>query len=191
MRPVITPRILHLAPAVLAVGLIASACTGVAPGWTFAPPPPATPAPSAGASDVLPGTSPLTSAGASASPVGSPGASASPVGSLGASPTAGASAGASGGGSGAVLSVKAENIAFDVTSLTAPANAPFQIKFENDDVGTQHDVAIKDSSGALKWQGDLVTGKAETTYNVPGFAAGSYTFVCIVHPSMTGTLDIH
>jgi plastocyanin len=184
MRPAQTARFLRLtpsrfAPAILAAGLVVSACTSVAPGWTFAPPPPVTPAPSAGASSDLPGTSPVASGTASGSPAASSGAS------------AGASAGASDGGGGALLSVKAENIAFDVASLTAPANAAFQIKFENDDVSTQHDVAIKDSSGALKWQGDLITGKAETTYNVPALPAGSYTFICIVHPSMTGTLDIH
>ena len=190
MRPVIASRVLRLASAVLALGLTVTACAGTAPGWTFAPPPPATPSPSAGPSGALPGTSPVTSAGASAGP----GASVSAGSSAGpdASAPAGSSAAPSGGGGGgALLTVKAENIAFDVTSLTAPADAPFQIKFENQDQGTQHDVAIKDSSGALKWQGDLIAGIAETTYNVPALAAGSYTFVCVVHPSMTGTLDIH
>ena len=196
MRPALSPRIPRLAPAILAAGLIVSACTSVAPGWTFAPPPAVTPAPSAGPSGDLPGTSPGASGAASASPGASPAASSGPSSgpSAGASsaPSAGASAGASGdGGGGTVLNVKAENITFDVTSLTAPANAAFQIKFENDDPSTQHDVAIKDSSGALKWQGDLITGKSETTYNVPALPAGSYTFVCIVHPGMTGTLDLH
>lgn len=185
MRPALSPRILRLAPAFLAAGLIVSACAGAAPGWTFAPPPPVTPAPSAGPSGALPGTSPVASGGASASPAASSVGSASPAAS------SGASAGASGGVGGTLLNVKAENIAFDVTSLTAPADAAFQIKFENDDPSVQHDVAIKDSSGALKWQGDLITGKAETTYNVPALPAGSYMFICIVHPSMTGTLDLH
>ena len=181
MRPVIASRLLRLASAILALGLTVRACAGTAPGWTFAPPPPATPSPSAGSSGALPGASPVTSAGASSGP--------------GASATAGAGSSAvasgGGGGGGALLTVKAENIAFDVTSLTAPANAAFQIKFDNQDQGTQHDVAIKDSSGALKWQGDLIAGIAETTYNVPALPAGSYTFVCVVHPSMSGTLDIH
>jgi len=146
----------------------------VAPGWTFAPPPPATASPSAAASGVLPGTSPGSSAGSSA--IASPSGGASPVAS---------------GGGGVSLSIKAQNIAFDVSSLTAAANAPFQIKFDNEDPGTQHDVAIKDGSGAIKWQGDLITGVAETTYNVPALPAGSYTFLCVVHPTMTGTLDIH
>jgi plastocyanin len=190
MRPVITTRTRRLAPAILALGLTLSACAGAAPGWTFAPPPSATPVPSAGASSDLPGTSPGATAGSSAAASPSAGASSAASPSAGASDTASPSAGASGGG-GVLLNVKAQNIAFDVTSLTAPADAGFQIKFDNEDQGTQHDVAIKDSSGALKWQGDLITGVDETTYNVPALAAGSYTFVCVVHPNMTGTLDIH
>ena len=199
MRPVTSSpshRLGHTA--IVAVALIVGACTAAAPGWTFAPPP-ASSAPSAGPSGDLPGTSPAGSGAASGSPVpsaaSSPAASvgASPAPSTGASPTesTGASPAGSGAAGGAVLNVKAENIAFDVSSLTAAANTPFQIKFENDDPGTQHDVAIKDSSGAIKWQGDLVTGVAETTYQVPALPSGSYTFVCIVHPSMTGTLDVH
>ena len=38
------------------------------------------------------------------------------------------------------------------------------------------------------WLGDLVTGVATTTYNVPALKAGTYPFVCTVHANMTGTL---
>ena len=37
-------------------------------------------------------------------------------------------------------------------------------------------------------RGDIITGVAEADYNVPALAAGDYTFVCSVHPNMTGTL---
>jgi plastocyanin len=77
-----------------------------------------------------------------------------------------------------------------VSTLTAPANAPFQIDFDNEDASVQHNVTIKDASGTMVFKGDLVTGVAETTYNVPAIAAGSYTFYCIVHPNMTGTLTV-
>ena len=185
MRLVVPPRSNRLGGSLmLAVTLVASACTAAAPGWTFPPARGARTTSQPGAS-----TGPAASGGLAARARAAAPARVRPRGrpSGGLPPRA-----VSGGGTGgAVSNVKAENIAFDVTSLTAPANAPFQIKFENDDAGTQHDVAIKDSSGALKWQGDLVTGIAETTYNVPALPAGSYTFVCIVHPTMTGTLDIH
>ncbi len=40
------------------------------------------------------------------------------------------------------------------------------------------------------FKGDIITGPAKTTYNVPALAAGAYTFVCSVHPNMTGTLKV-
>ncbi len=33
-----------------------------------------------------------------------------------------------------------------------------------------------------------MTGPKVIVYNVPALAAGTYTFSCSVHPSMTGTL---
>ena len=54
--------------------------------------------------------------------------------------------------------------------------------------GLPHNVAIKDAGGAQKFKGELVTGPMEIDYQVPALAAGDYTFVCIVHPNMTGTL---
>ena len=40
------------------------------------------------------------------------------------------------------------------------------------------------------FKGDVVTGPAETDYNVPALAAGTYQFMCTIHPSMTGTLTV-
>jgi plastocyanin len=168
----------RLAPLLVAAVLLASACTSTASaGWTFEPAPP-TASPAA----VSPGASAAPSASV-APATASPGAPASTTASAPAS-------GATGGAGGTVLKIKALNIAFDVSSLTAPAGQPFQIDFDNEDQGTQHDVAIKDSTGAMPFRGDLVTGIAQATYNVPALPAGTYTFVCVVHPSMTGTLDV-
>ena len=36
--------------------------------------------------------------------------------------------------------------------------------------------------------GDDFKGVATRDYQVPALAAGEYTFVCTVHPNMTGTL---
>ncbi len=76
------------------------------------------------------------------------------------------------------------------STLTAPANAAFQIDFDNEDASVAHNVTIKDATGAMLFKGDLVTGVAQATYNVPAIPAGSYTFYCIVHPNMTGTLTV-
>ncbi|MFI5225422.1 MAG: cupredoxin domain-containing protein [Candidatus Limnocylindrales bacterium] len=195
MRPSTATRPTRLIAIVFAAGLAAAACTSTAsPGWTYEPPPPtASPAASAGASA---GASAAPSAASSAVPSAAPSAAPSSAPSAGASgaPSAGASgapsAAPSGGGSATVLKVTAQNIAFDVSTLTAPANAAFQIDFDNQDVGVAHNVTIKDASGNMLFKGDLVTGIAQATYSVPAIPAGSYTFYCIVHPNMTGTLTV-
>jgi plastocyanin len=83
--------------------------------------------------------------------------------------------------------ITAEGINFTTADVTAPAAKPFTIGFDNKDTAP-HDVVIKDGSGATAFQGDIVTGPAVAVYDVPALPAGSYTFVCSVHPNMTGTL---
>ena len=78
--------------------------------------------------------------------------------------------------------------AFDQSEVTAPADTPFTIHFSNEESGVLHNVEIKDDAGASLVQGDFVTGVAEADYSVPALAAGDYTFICSVHPNMTGTL---
>jgi plastocyanin len=144
--------------------------------------------PFAGGSAPAASPAPAASGGASAGPGGS-GSSGAP-GPSGSSGPPGASGG--GGGQAAVLNITAQNIAFDTQSLTAPANTPITIDFTNSDQGVPHNVAIhKDSpTGAEVWKGDIITGPATATYNVPPLPAGTYGFVCSVHPNMTGTLTV-
>ncbi len=89
------------------------------------------------------------------------------------------------------VTIKAQNIAFDVKTASAPAGKPFTIVFANNDSGTPHNIAIKDASGTDVFKGQIITGPATQTYQVPQLKAGSYTFYCQVHPSMTGTLTVH
>jgi plastocyanin len=112
----------------------------------------------------------------------------------------GAPAGAGGSGGAAAtpapslpeadISVTAENIAFQETSISASADQPFTIAFDNKDAGVPHNIAIHDSSGKELFKGEIITGPAVTVYDVPSLPAGTYTFVCSVHPNMTGTLTI-
>ena len=44
-----------------------------------------------------------------------------------------------------------------------------------------------DASGASVFKGEIVSGK-KVTYQVPALAAGTYTFICEVHPDMKGTI---
>jgi len=111
-----------------------------------------------------------------------------------ASPSPGASAGASPSASeapsGTVLQLSAQNIQYDKTELEAPANQDFQIEFANNDAGIPHNVEIIDSMNMSVFKGDIFNGVETRTYTVPALPAGSYTFVCSVHPNMTGTLTI-
>ena len=83
---------------------------------------------------------------------------------------------------------------FDKTELSAPAGEAFQIHFNNTDAGQQHDVDIRDApQGQTLGDGEpKVTGPAEITYTYQALEAGTYTFICSVHPipQMTGTLTV-
>jgi mono/diheme cytochrome c family protein/plastocyanin len=97
------------------------------------------------------------------------------------------------GAPGATVTIKltAAGIAFDTDTLSVPADTPFRIEFANNDAGIPHNVAIhKDSpTGPLVWAGDIFNGTETRTYDVPALPAGTYGFVCAVHPNvMTGTL---
>jgi plastocyanin len=108
-------------------------------------------------------------------PGGSPGASGAPAGS-----------GPPGG-----LSVTAENIKFTVTTLTAPADKPFTITFDNKDQGTPHDIDIADGSGTKVFDGKEFPGPAVKPYDVPALKAGTYKFFCSIHPAlMSGELTV-
>ena len=120
------------------------------------------------------------------------------AGSLAASaaPSAGGPAGspAASAAPGALVSLQltASGIAYDKSTLEAPANTPFQIVFANNDAGIPHNVSIhKDSAtGQEVFKGDIFNGTDTRTYNVPALPTGTYAFVCSVHANMTGTLTI-
>jgi plastocyanin len=155
---------------VLTIALTAAlaACTSsTAPGWTFAPPtpPPAvTPAPSVDPSAVP-----------SAPASGDPSAVPSEDG---------------GGGSGEAVLISALGIKFEQAEVAAPADAPFVIRFDNKDAGIPHNVEIKDASGASVFKGEIFNGVEVRDYQVEALPAGTYQFVCTVHPNMVGTLTV-
>jgi plastocyanin len=152
------------------IAIAVSACAAEAtPGWTLSPTPTPTIAPS-----VEP--------------------SAAPSGEASAAPSAGTSAAPTDGSGGAVvtLTLSAQGIAYDTAALEAPANTPFKIAFTNNDAGIPHNVAIHEGSptGREIWQGEIFSGVDSRTYDVPALPAGTYGFVCTVHPNMTGTLTV-
>ena len=89
------------------------------------------------------------------------------------------------------LRIAAKNIAFDTSALAATANTPFVIAFDNNDPGKAHNVAIKLGSDLIFNPLPPIVGPAKADYFISGgLSAGTYTFLCIVHPVMHGTLTI-
>ena len=91
------------------------------------------------------------------------------------------------------LALAAKGVAFTADALRAPADEPFAIAFDNQDVGVQHNVEIfetEDFTGEPVFKGALVTGPAGITYEVPPLPAATYYFNCIVHPTMIGELEV-
>jgi plastocyanin len=63
------------------------------------------------------------------------------------------------------------------------------LAFDNRAAGVSHNVQILTSGGQVLFSGDLVPGPQRVTYQVSAMKAGTYRFVCTVHPQqMTGTL---
>jgi plastocyanin len=82
--------------------------------------------------------------------------------------------------------VVAKDLAFQPTSITVPAGTAFELVFDNQEAAP-HNVAISDATGASVFKGEIVSS-ATVTYAVPALAAGSYPFICEVHPDMKGTI---
>lgn len=78
---------------------------------------------------------------------------------------------------------------FTVTQVVVPADTPIELTFDNQQDGVPHNVTITDGgSGAPVFATETFPGVETRTYQVPPLAAGEYTFMCTVHPPMTGTL---
>ena len=82
---------------------------------------------------------------------------------------------------------------FSTDALEVEADVPIDLEFDNQDPSVGHNVQIFDgpdaSAGSL-FQGEVITGPAKTTYQVPPLSEGEFFFHCEVHPTtMTGTIS--
>lgn len=125
---------------------------------------------------------------------GEPGASAAPSAApSGGGSGAGGPAGSSGAGAGpsipaADATIRAQGIQFLDRSVVVPAGRPFTIAFANLDAGVPHNVDIRSAAGDNLFVGEVFNGVDVRVYEVPALPAGEYSFVCSVHPNMTGTI---
>lgn len=85
------------------------------------------------------------------------------------------------------IALAADQSRFLSASLSAPAGTRFTLRFDNREA-VPHNVSIREGSRSL-FTGATFAGPAARNYAVPALAAGTYQFVCDVHPTtMTGTL---
>ena len=86
--------------------------------------------------------------------------------------------------------IAAANIAFDRETVEVPAGRPFVLVFENRE-GVQHNVSIYADAALQKrlFEGVLFGGPATRWYPVPALEAGTYVFLCDLHPNMRGFVE--
>lgn len=88
------------------------------------------------------------------------------------------------------VTVTSADMAFDTSTLTAPAGETFTLALVNED-SMPHNVAIytDETKSEKLFEGELVTD-ATIVYEIPALDAGEYFFECSLHPDMTGTLVV-
>lgn len=103
--------------------------------------------------------------------------------------------GNAGGGTVAVTDgdvvITADDLAFDASTIQAPAGEEFTITFTNAE-SVPHNVAVyTEEGGDTIVQGETITGPDVTTQVVvDALEPGTYYFQCDVHPEMNGTIVV-
>jgi plastocyanin len=96
-----------------------------------------------------------------------------------------------GGGQQGGLTVVAQGLAFDITEIALPPEAPVTITFDNRD-SVPHNLSIYTAPGGdAIFQDTPVPGPTTVEYSFTSPAPGEYYFQCDVHPTtMTGTVTV-
>jgi plastocyanin len=88
------------------------------------------------------------------------------------------------------VTVTAADLEFDATSIEATAGEAFTITLINND-SASHNLSVYTEEGGERIVEGVVIGEGETTeIEVPALDAGTYFFVCDLHPDMNGPLVV-
>jgi plastocyanin len=88
------------------------------------------------------------------------------------------------------VTVTADDLEFDATSIEAQAGEAFTITLVNND-SAPHNISVYTEEGGERLVEGTVINEGETIeIEVPALEAGTYFFVCDVHPDMNGPLVV-
>jgi plastocyanin len=88
------------------------------------------------------------------------------------------------------VTITADNLAFDASTIEAPAGEAFTITLVNNDSAPHNISVYTEKDGDAIVQGDIINQGETVTIEVPAQEAGEYYFHCDVHPDMSGTLVV-
>ena len=86
------------------------------------------------------------------------------------------------------VTIVAKDLAWDVPCIQAPEGIAFTVVVDNQDVDVNHNLQIALDDEILHTP--LETGPIQQRLEVPALDAGNHSYVCEIHPNMTGTLEI-
>ncbi len=84
------------------------------------------------------------------------------------------------------VAIVAEDLAWDVDCLVVRADAPVTIEVDNQDEGVSHNLQVTDAPGDPGTELDAGPVVQLLQLELP---AGTYRYVCDIHPTMVGTLE--
>ena len=85
------------------------------------------------------------------------------------------------------VSLSARDSKFEPLVIQVAPGTPFAMDFTNTD-SIPHNVTIQGTPTRLS--GEIFSGPGDRLYVFPALTAGSYRFICDVHPEMFGELQV-
>jgi plastocyanin len=81
--------------------------------------------------------------------------------------------------------IRAEDMAFEPDEVAVPAGEPVTVVIDNRDEGVDHNLDVEGAPGPHETPLEPGPSRQALTLTLP---AGSYEFVCDIHPGMTGRM---